>query len=149
MTLRGKLLCVSLLLCLALAGMFFSAAGTIRAYRQLQQNHQHIITGDVNTVSSWMTLPYVSQVYHVPESCLTHALHISNPWMIHHASLHVISDYTGRPLDTVLLKVREAILAYRKYHSACPASTPSKMEAPGFTSVLHIDLSTLWREVCL
>lgn len=149
MTLRVKLLCVSLLLCLALAGMFFSAAGTIQAYQQLQKNHQHIITGDVNTVNSWMTLPYVAQVYHVPENCLTHALHVSDPWLIHHASLHVIADDTGQPLDTVLLKVREAILAYRKHHFACPAPAPSKMEAPGFASMLHFDLSTLWRGVCL
>ena len=149
MTLRVKLLCVSFLLCLALAGMFFSAAGTIRAYQQLQQNHLHIITGDVSTVNSWMTLPYVSQVYHVPENCLTHALHVSDPWLIHHASLHVIADDTRQPLNTVLLKVRETILAYRKHPSACPSPTPPKMEVSGFANALHFGLSTLWRGACL
>ena len=147
MTLRVKFLCVSLLLCLALAGTFLSAAGTIQAYQQFQKSHQHILRGDVNTVSSWMTLPYIAQVYHVPQNCLTQALHISNPWLIHHATLHGIADYTRRPLNTVLLNVQNAILTYRKKHTACPAPAPPGTKTTA--SIFPLLPSALWRGECL
>lgn len=148
MTLRVKFLCVSLLLCLALTGMFLSAAGTIQAYQQLQKNHQHILSGDVSTVNSWMTLPYIAQVYHVPANCLTQSLHISDPWLIHHASLRVIADYTRQPLNTLLLNVRNTILTYRKHHTACPAPAPPKTKTTGHVNVLQLLPSTSWRGEC-
>jgi len=59
---RLKLIGVSLLLCVALTGTVFAAAGTVQAYQSFQENHQLVMAGDVGTVRSWMTLPSISPV---------------------------------------------------------------------------------------
>jgi hypothetical protein len=121
---RVKFLLVSLLLALALACMFFSAAGTIQAYQQFEKNHQRITSGDVSTVDSWMTLPYVAHVYHVPETCLYQSLHVLNSWPTRHETLRALADRYRRPVNQVILEVQYAILNYRKHHIICPAPSP-------------------------
>lgn len=121
---RLKLLITSLLLCLALASVIFAAANTVQAYQHFTQNHQQIATGDTSTVSSWMTLPYIAHVYHIPESCLLQSLHISAPASKKYASLRFIADYAHRPLDAVMRDVRIAIQKYREHRLVCPSATP-------------------------
>jgi len=127
---RLRLIGVSFLLCLALASTIFAAAGTVQAYQQFQQDHQRIMAGDVSTVSSWMTIPYVSHVYTVPESCLSTALHVSRqPQLEKHATLRAIAEYDQRPVDDVLRDVRITILDYRQTGSACNAPPPESQVA--------------------
>lgn len=121
MNVRLKLLVVSLLFCVALASVIFAAVSTVQAYQNLTRTHQHVIAGDVNTVSSWMTLPYIARVYHVPEGCLVQELRITSPVLRQHANLRFIANYYHRPLNTVLHDVRSAILQYRQKHQVCPA----------------------------
>lgn len=118
---RLKFIGVSLLLCVALASVFFAAVSTVQAYQNFEQDHQRIVAGDVSTIGPWMTLPYVARVYHVPESCLTQSLHITNPVLKHHASLRFIADYSRRPIDTVVREVRTIIQQYRDHHLTCSA----------------------------
>jgi hypothetical protein len=122
---RLKLLITSLLLCIALASVIFAAASTVRAYQHFTQNHQQIATGDTSTVSSWMTLPYIAHVYHIPESCLFQSLHIPAPISKKYATLRFIADYVHRPLDAVMHDVRITIEQYRQHHLICPSSTPA------------------------
>lgn len=128
-----KFLCVSLLLCLALVCMLFSAVGTLRAYQQLQQKHQRVLVGDVTTIDSWMTLPYIARVYHVPEACLYPSLHLPSSWLVRHSTLRTIADHYKRPVTRVIHDVQQAILNYRQHRNACeaPASpTPSASPVP-------------------
>ena len=121
MSTRLKLFGVSLLLCVALASVVFAAVSTVQAYQQFTQQRQHVMAGDVSTVSSWMTLPYIARVYHVPEGCLSQSLHITSPTLRQHANLRFIANYYHRPLNTVLNDVRNAIEHYRQKHLVCPA----------------------------
>jgi hypothetical protein len=122
---RLRLIGVSLLLCLALASTIFAAAGTVQAYQEFQQDHQRIMAGDVSTVSSWMTIPYVAHVYRVPETCLSVALHVSKqPQLEKHATLRGIAEYYRRPVNDVIRDVRTTILDYRQKGPACTAPPP-------------------------
>lgn len=124
MKVRVKFLCFSLLLCLALGCLFFSAVKTIQAYQQVQQSHQRALSGDVSSIDSWMTFPYIARVYHVPESCLYQALHLPSTWMVRHSTLRVIADHYARPVEKVIQDVRQVILRYRRDHSICGTPTP-------------------------
>lgn len=120
-----KFLCVSLLLCLALACLLFSATRTIQAYQQLQQSHQRILSGDVSSVDAWMTFPYIARVYHIPENCLYQTLHLPGTWMVRHSTLRVIADYYARPVDSIIRDVQRVILGYRQNHAICGTLAPS------------------------
>lgn len=121
---RLKLLGISLLLCVALASVIFAAVSTVQAYQQLAQKHQNVMAGDVSTISSWMTIPYIARVYHVPAACLSQSLHITSPTLQQHANLRVIANYYRRPLDSVLNDVRNTIKQYREKHLICHNPVP-------------------------
>lgn len=122
-----KFICASLLLCLALTFMFLTATGTIQAYQHFEQDHQRIQAGDVTTVSSWMTIPYIARVYHVPEKCFSQSLHIADRWLVEHATLRVIADHYQRPIDRFIRDVQHVILGYRQRKISCSAPTsPAK-----------------------
>jgi hypothetical protein len=114
-----KFIYTSLLLCLAVLLTCFTATGTIQAYQHFQQDHQRIQAGDVTTVSSWMTIPYVSQVYKVPEPCFTQNMHLSDRWLVEHATLRAISDHYRRPLGKLILDVQHVIVTYRRKQLNC------------------------------
>ncbi len=116
---------MSLLLCIALAGAFFSAAGTIRAYQQFQQEHRRALAADVSTVGDWMTLPYISRTYNIPEACLARTLHVSDPILQRHATLDYIALNEKKPAAYLVRIVQNTILAYRKDHEVCVAPGPS------------------------
>ncbi len=126
---RIKFFCVCLLLCLALGCLLFSAAETIQAYQKVQQSHQRILSGDVNSIDAWMTFPYVARVYHIPEGCLYQSLNLPNTWMVRHSTLRVIADHYARPVQAVIQDVRQVILRYRKNHAICGAQTPAASTA--------------------
>lgn len=125
MSIRLKLLVISLLFCVALASVIFAAANTVQAYQQLAQKHQQIATGDTNTISPWMTLPYIAHVYHIPESCLLQSLHLPEALSKKYASLRFIADHSHRSLDMVMSDVRSTIQSYRHHHLVCSAPTPA------------------------
>ncbi|MEO7020213.1 MAG: hypothetical protein ABI234_08695 [Ktedonobacteraceae bacterium] len=125
MSVRQKLLAVSLLLCVALASVIFAAVSTVQAYQQFTQDHQRVVAKDVSTVGPWMTIPYIAHAYSVPESCLSQSLHITKPVLKYRASLRFIADYSRRPLDSVMRDVRTTIQVYRQHHLVCPTPTPA------------------------
>lgn len=120
-----KFLCVSLLLCLALAGLLFSATRTIQAYQQLQQSHQRILSGDVSSIDAWMTFPYIAHVYQIPENCLYQSLHLPGSWTVRHSTLRVIADHYARSVDSVIRDIRQIILRYRTDHTICGTPSPT------------------------
>ncbi len=119
MSIRLKFACVSVLLCVALVTTILAAAGTVQAYQQFEQNHRRIQAGDVNTISAWMTLPYISRVYRVPETCLDTSLPDIRPAWREHTTLAVIADRTKKPLDYLIHLVQQVVLNYRKQPATC------------------------------
>lgn len=115
--------------------MLFSAVGTIQAYQKFQQNHQRILSGDVSTVDSWMTLPYVARVYHVPEPCFYQSLNVSATWLTRHSTLRDIAGHYKRPVNNVIIEVRQVILNYRKHHTIC--GPPASPTPTGNVELLH------------
>ncbi len=84
-----------------------------------------------------MTIPYVSHVYKVPEPCFTQSLHLTDHWLVEHATLRVIADHYQRSLALLLLDVQHVILNYRRKQLTCGPPGP----APTRTTVkLHASL---------
>ncbi len=123
MNVRLQFMGISLLLCLALLCTIFAATSTVQAYQQFEQNHQRIMTGDVSTISTWMTLPYVARMYHVPDACLYTSLHIHSPELRRYATLGFISNYYHEPAERLVHAVQQTILEYRARRITC--GTPS------------------------
>ncbi len=123
---RVKLFIVGLLLSVGLGLAIFCTIQTVQAVQRFQRERQLAMAGDISTLRPWMTLPYISRVYNVPESYLYQWLHISNPQTIRHVSLKALASRFNRPLDALVKEVQTAILSYRKAHpksSLHPAPT--------------------------
>jgi hypothetical protein len=113
-----KLRLISLSLLLILGLLAFSAIETVQAMRSFQRQYSAVKMGDVSTVHPWMTVPVISHVYHVPENYLGHQLTISNPDQLRHSTLYEIASRKHQPVARVVHTVQQAILVYRKDHSA-------------------------------
>ncbi|HEY0756119.1 MAG TPA: hypothetical protein VGD98_19340 [Ktedonobacteraceae bacterium] len=134
---RVKFIYTSLLLCLALILTFFTATSTIQAYQHFQQDHQSVQNGDATTVRPWMTLPYISHLYKIPEPCFTTALRLKDHWLVEHATLRVIADHDHQSLSQLIQDVQSTIQGYRHKQLACgpplqstPSTSPSAFSAP-------------------
>jgi hypothetical protein len=89
---------------------------TVRAIQDFQQTRTLTAEGDVRTISSWMTIHYISRVYHVPESYLYESLHIVYPQQIFHTSLRSLAVRYNRSLDRLISDIQTAIKTYRYQH---------------------------------
>jgi len=114
---RVKLSALSVLLLLALAISAFASANTFQAVRNLQLRNHDVKVGNVSTIRTWMTVPTISRIYHVPEDYMYHSLEISSPSSYHHATLFEIANRKQQPVDQVIYTLQHAILIYRKQHS--------------------------------
>jgi len=113
-----KLVVIGVLLCLALGATIFLAAQTVQAIQQFREQHALRLAGDlsVNTISPWMTIPYISRAYNVPESYLLESLHITDPKSVRHASLQSLAARYNRPVEELIHEIQTAIETYRQQH---------------------------------
>ncbi len=126
-----KFIFTSLLLCLALLLTGFTATGTIQAYQHFQQDHQGIQHGDVTTVRPWMTIPYISYVYSVPQPCFIQSLHLTDHSLVEHATLRVLADHYQLPLKQMINDVQNIILSYRRKELNCGPSPMTTTQTGG------------------
>ncbi|MGH2497061.1 MAG: hypothetical protein ACRDIV_20375 [Ktedonobacteraceae bacterium] len=117
MNARLKLAGTGILLCIALGLTIFCAVQTVQAIQRFQQDHKLAVSGDVSTIRSWMTVPFIAHFYNVPESYLEASLHIPPGEPVRHYPLHALADHFKRPLDGLIHDVQHAILNYRKQHA--------------------------------
>jgi hypothetical protein len=113
---RTKLSFLCFLLLLMLGILAFTTVNTFQAVRNFQQQYSALQAGNVKTIHSWMTIPVISHIYHVPENYLYRTLHISNPGQHRHATLDEIATSKRQPVDHVIRTIQYAILTYRKEH---------------------------------
>ncbi len=111
-----SIIVIGFLLCVALTGMVLSAVGTVRAVQNLQQQRTLTRQGDVRTIRSWMTIPYIAHVYHVPANYLYQSLHIPYSYPRQHIPLHMLAARSQRPVSEIVHGVQSAIITYRKQH---------------------------------
>jgi hypothetical protein len=119
---RLKLVGTGILLCLALGLTVFCAVQTVQAFQRFQQEQKLAVTGDVSTIRSWMTVPYIAHFYHVPESYLDQSLHITNDRAVHHLPLRELANRVKLPVDGLIRDIQHAILNYRKHRTREQAS---------------------------
>lgn len=131
MNARLKLAGTSILFCVALGLTIFCAVQTVQAFQRFEQNHNLAVSGDVSTIRSWMTVPFIAHFYNVPESYLEEALHIPSGEPVHHYPLHALADRFKRPLNSLIRDIQHAILNYRKRHAGrIPAPRRPKSPSP-------------------
>ncbi len=123
---RMKQIGVGILACLALAITIIFAARTVQAVQHFQYSRQLALSGDVRGIRSWMTIPYIAKVYHVPESYLLQTLHIADPNTVRHVTLQTLAGRLHTTSDTLIYEIQTAILTYRKLH---PTPTPPRARA--------------------
>jgi hypothetical protein len=119
-SLRLKLISTGILLCLALGLTVFFAVRTVQAVHLLQQSRGMALSGDVRTIRPWMTIPYISRVYHVPEPYLLQALAISDPASVRHVTLRTLAQRLHRTPDALIQQIQATILKYRQEHPSQP-----------------------------
>ncbi len=120
---RIKIVLLGLLLFLALSTTVFAARSTYSAVQHLQQQNALVRVGDVHSIRSWMTIPYIAHLYHVPASYLYHALHVPDTPAFQHLTLHALSLRYKRPVNDLIRELQNAIETYRRQHTP-PGSSP-------------------------
>jgi hypothetical protein len=128
--LRIKLIIICSLLFLAIGSTVFAAETTVQAYRSFVQQHELARAGDVRTIRSWMTIPYIAHAYHVPESYLYRTLHIVDPRPPRHTTLPTLASRYQRSVNDLIRTIQLAILAYRKQQLHPHSSTGQPTHAP-------------------
>jgi hypothetical protein len=124
MSTRLKLVIVGILLFLALGTTAIAAGSTYRAVQNFQQQRALVTVGDVRSIRSWMTIPHIAHLCHVPESYLYSSLGIPDTPAYHHATLHALSLRFKRPVNDLISQAQRAIVRYRHQHHRQPAPTP-------------------------
>jgi hypothetical protein len=117
MNIWSRFIIISILLLLALASAVFATFATVQAVQNFQQHHVLARKEDVRIISSWMTISYVSQTYHVPGDYLCRSLHVPISPAAKHTTLYVLSIRSHRPVNDVIQSTQTAITDYRKHHT--------------------------------
>lgn len=120
----------SLVTTLILLGMIiaiFFGLRTARAFRQFHGPPPPFATKpetDVNLIRDWMTIPFISKMYHVRERILFDALEIPEHGNKEKSLKQLNEEYYPRASGIVLEKVKAAVLA------ALPEPPPSTPVIP-------------------
>ena len=114
----------------------FFGLRTARAFRQFHGHRppppfegEHIET-DVDLIRDWMTVPFISRLYHVPESLLFDALQISEHGNKEKSLKQLNEEYFPQEAGTVLEKIKAAVLANEPQQIQASPDTPIVPTAP-------------------
>jgi len=130
LSLRRKLTLTAALLILALSCTALAARATLKAVDAFQQESMLTRAGDVQAIRPWMTIPYIAQTYHIPESYLYQELKLTSSRQLSHSTLHVLAAYHQRSVDDLIRQLQKAILTYRKQHSHPLSPRPPAHSTP-------------------
>jgi hypothetical protein len=109
-----KILLMSILVCLAAGCAIFTAVTTVQALRSFQDHHRLAVSGAVQTIRPWMTVPYVAHTYHVPEKYLYRTLRVPDTPQQRHITLHMFAARFHQTDDYMVAKIERAVEQYRK-----------------------------------
>ena len=134
MSLRVKVILISVFLCLALGATVFAAIVTFQDFQALQQQNAYAMNADVRSISPWMTIPYIAHFYHVPETYLYQSLQISGTPLPRHTPLHVLASHYNRSVNNLIYTIENAIKTYRKQHPIKHTTAPPHLPGSSKTS---------------
>ncbi|HET6821441.1 MAG TPA: hypothetical protein VFH34_02270 [Anaerolineales bacterium] len=118
------------LIIIGLLIIVFFGLRTVRAYREF---HSHRppppfatkpVETDVGFIRDWMTIPFVSKMYHVPPGILFEALGISPQGNQEKSLKQLNEEYFARAEGPVLEMVKAAILAHQSTRTPVPSGSP-------------------------
>ncbi len=116
MHVRIQVLLTAVLLALALGLTLLTAQASVQAVSTWQQQQTVVAADDPSSVGSWMTLPYIAQVYHVPENDLSHALHLQGVRQDQQTPLSGLALGSHRSVKALMIEVQVTIQIYRNFH---------------------------------
>ena len=126
----------ALVIGLILLGILFTAFFGMRALHAFKKFNGHRppppgkVETDVELIRDWMTIPFISRMYRVPEKNLFEAIGVS-PFPNHDKSLKDINqDYYPNADGYVLDTVKATILALHASRPPTPDSAPSAVPPP-------------------
>lgn len=106
------------------AGLALTAIFGIRLVHAAQRLHRARpipqLT-DVTLISNWMTIPYISRAYRVPESLLWQGLGIPETGNRHKSLSALDRQYAQNQPGAILNKVEAIVSQYEAEHPASPA----------------------------
>ncbi len=127
---KQKALVVALIILGALFTIFFGMRA-VHAFRKFDGHHPAPlgeVETDVELIREWMTIPFISRAYYIPEKILFDALDIS-PIANHEKSLEDINrDYFPDKDGYVLELVKATVLAHQP--PPTPDSAPTAVAPP-------------------
>lgn len=135
---RKKIVIAGALLLLAVGITGFFAVETIQNLRDFQRQNALAVAGDVHAIQPWMTIPYISHVYSVPESYLYGTLNLDPTVPHRHITLHALSIRYNRPVDELIRKIQLAIQTYRRHH-------PPHRHKPGYMLYFLLSGWLIWK----
>lgn len=130
MSTRARIIVISILLLLAVGSTVLAATSTVQAFHAFQRQRTLVKIGDVSTVRSWMTVPYIARVYHVPQSSVYSALHLVKKPDSSHMTLSEVAQHSHQPIAKIIQIVQHSILEYRRQH-------PMSSHTPTPTRTIH------------
>ncbi len=124
------LFCLVWLLVLVYVGL--SAANTLQAASNFQQQYTGTRRRDVNAIRPWMTIQVISHVYLVPEDYLCGSVKIAKTDPLRKATLYTVASRKRQPVTQVIHVLQYAILTYRKEHPHTSQAQPlwSRVKLP-------------------
>lgn len=122
---RARLGILCTLWLLVILFVVFSAANTLQAANNFQQQYSRTKTGDVQAIRPWMTVQVISHVYRVPEDYLCDSIHLTKTDPLRKASLYTVATRKHQSVKQVIHTLQDAILVYRQKHSPTYQTRPS------------------------
>jgi hypothetical protein len=114
----------------------FFGLRTVRAFRQFHGHRppppfatEHVET-DVTLVRDWMTVPFISRMYHVPAPVLFEALEIPEQGNQEKSLRQLNKEYYPQETGIVLEKIKTAILADQPQQIQTNPNTPAIPPGP-------------------
>lgn len=108
---------------------------TLRAFRQFHGHRppppfsEHVET-DVELIRDWMTVPFISRMYHVPERLLFDALEIPEHGNKEKSLKQLNEEYYPQAQGVVLEKIKTTILANQPQQIQTNPDTPAVPKGP-------------------
>ena len=108
----------------------FFGLRTVHAYREFQGHRPpppfatKPVETDVGFIRDWMTIPFVSKMYHVPPDILFEALGISPQGNQEKSLKQLNEEYFAPAKGLVLEMVKAAILAHQSAQTLVPSGSP-------------------------
>ena len=118
----------------------FFGLRTVRAFRQFHGHRppppfatEHIET-DVSLIRDWMTVPFVSRMYHVPSSLLFDALQIPEHGNKEKSLRQLNEEYFPQTQGILLEKIKATVLANQPRQIQAGPATPAISTTPTILS---------------